>query len=193
MARPVRGCLSAGLQQEGTEEPERDPQQEDQPDATEGKDIADYDPDIDCEVSEPKVEQSAQEQRKVDPDAEYVEMDIPSDGTLRQRMMSWEQYMGIMWVHMARGPEIMALKLKNRYIQLGFSPKATKLLIREQELDNPDRLRGVLTDKNVDDICNIVRKSGSKNANRTSNRGQQVSVITQVNLMLAAFLFHHGW
>ena len=47
MARPVKGCLTARLQQEGAEEPERDPQQEGQPDATEGKDIVDYDLDVD--------------------------------------------------------------------------------------------------------------------------------------------------
>ena len=51
----------------------------------------------------------------------------------------------------------MALKLQNIYIQLGFSPKAAKLLVREQGLDSLNRLR-VLTDKNVDDICNVVRK-----------------------------------
>ena len=50
------------------------------------------------------------------------------------------------------------------YVWLGFSPKAAKLLVREQGLDNPERLR-VLTDKNVDDICNVVRKPGGKNAN----------------------------
>ena len=190
MARLVRGRPTARSQQEGIEEPERDPQQEDQPDATGGKDIADYNPDIDYEGSEPKVKQSAQEQREVDPDAEYAEMEIPQDGTLHQRMMPWEQYMGILWVHTARGPEIMASKLQNMYIQLGFSPKAAKLLIREQGLDNPDRLR-VLTDKNVDDICNVMRKPGGKNANGTPDRGQQVSVIAQENLKLTAFLFHH--
>ena len=46
MARPVRGHLTARSQQEGTEEPDRDPQQKGQLDATEGKDIADYDLDI---------------------------------------------------------------------------------------------------------------------------------------------------
>ena len=70
MARPVRGCPTARSQQEGIEEPERDPQQEDQPDATGGEDIADYDLDVDYEGSEPEVKQSAQEQRKVDHDAE---------------------------------------------------------------------------------------------------------------------------
>ena len=59
-------------------------------------------------------------------------------------------------------------------------------------LDNPDRLR-VLTDKNVNYICNVVRKPGGKNAIWTPNRGQQVSVIAQENLKLAAFLFHHRW
>ena len=78
------------------------------------------------------------------------------------------------------------------YILLGFSPEAAKLLVREQGLDNSDRLR-VLTDKNVDDICNVVRKSGSKNTDGTPDRGQQVSVINQENLKLATFLFHHVW
>ena len=40
MARLVRGFPTAKSQQEGMEENERDPKQEDQPDATEGKDIA---------------------------------------------------------------------------------------------------------------------------------------------------------
>ena len=100
--------------------------------------------------------------------------------------------MGILWIDRAQGPEIMATKLQNMYIQLGFSHKAAKLLVREQGLDNSDSLR-VLTNKNVNDICNVVRKPGSKNANMTPNRGQQVLVIAQENLKLAAFLFHHRW
>ena len=76
----LRGCLTARLQQKDEEEPERDPQQEDQPDATGGKDIEDYDQDVDYEGSEPKVEQSAQEQREVDHDAEYANMEIPKMG-----------------------------------------------------------------------------------------------------------------
>ena len=47
------------------------------------------------------------------------------------------------------------------YVWLGFSPKATKLLVREQGLDNPNILR-VLTDKNVDNICNVMRKPGAR-------------------------------
>jgi hypothetical protein len=76
------------------------------------------------------------------------------------------------------------------YIQLGFTPKAAKLLIREQGLDSPERLQ-VLTDKNVDDICNVMRKPGGKIANGMPDRGQQVSIIAQKNLKLAVFLFHH--
>ena len=70
----------------------------------------------------------------------------------------------------------MASKLQNMYIQLGISPKAAKLLIRVQVLDNPDRLR-ILADKNADNIFNVMRKLGGKNANVTPNRGQQVSAI----------------
>ena len=77
MARLVRGHPTARSQQEGIEEPERDPQQEDQPDATGGKDIEDYNPDLNYEWSEPEVKQSAHEQREVDPDAEYANMEIP--------------------------------------------------------------------------------------------------------------------
>ena len=66
------------------------------------------------------------------------------------------------------------------------------MLVREKRLDSPDRLR-VLTKKNVDDICNVMRKPGGKNADGTPNRGQQVLIIAQENLKLAAILFHHRW
>ena len=78
----VKGHPTARSQQEGVEEPDRDHQQEDQQDTTGGKDLADYDPDVDYEGSEPKVKQHAQEQKKLDTDTEYVEMEIPWDGTL---------------------------------------------------------------------------------------------------------------
>ena len=73
-----------------------------------------------------------------------------------------------------------------------FSPKAAKLLIRKQGIDSAERLRA-LTDKNVDDICNVMRKLGGKNADGMLNRGQQVSAIAQENLKIAVFLFHHRW
>ena len=50
MARLVRGCLITRSQQEGEEEPNRDTQQEDQLDATEGEHIADYDKNVDYEA-----------------------------------------------------------------------------------------------------------------------------------------------
>ena len=49
-------------------------------------------------------------------------------------------------------------------MQLRFSSGAARLLIRGQEIDNSERIRA-LTDKNVDDICNVMRKLGGK-ANR---------------------------
>ena len=81
----------------------------------------------------------------------------------------------------------MALWLQDMY-----GPKAAKLLIREQGLDSPERLQ-VLTDKNVADIYNVVRKLGGKNANGMPNIGQQISAIVQENLKLVIFLFHHRW
>ena len=77
MARLVRVCLTARSQQVGTEEPERDHQQENQQDATGDKDVDDYNLDVDYEGSEPKVEMGAPEQKEVDPDAEYANMEIP--------------------------------------------------------------------------------------------------------------------
>ena len=63
------------------------------------------------------------------------------------------------------------------------------MLIKEHSLE---QLR-VLTHKNVDDTYNVMRKPGGMDADGTSNRGQQVSVIAQENLKLAVFLFHHRW
>ena len=67
-------------------------------------------------------------------------MELPYDGTLCQRMISQDRYMGIMWVHRAQGQEIKALWLQDMYIHLGFSLEAAKLLMREQGLDHPERL-----------------------------------------------------
>ena len=55
------------------------------------------------------------------------------------------------------------------YFQVGFSPKITRLLIRKQVLDSPERLR-VHMDKNVDDICNVMRNPGGMNADRMPDR-----------------------
>ena len=65
------------------------------------------------------------------------------------------------------------------------------MLIRDHGLDSPERLR-ILTDKYVNDICNVMRKPGSKNADGTPNKEQQVPVIAQEKLMLAAFLLYHS-
>ena len=66
--------------------------------------------------------------------------------------------------------------LQDMYLLLGFSSITARLLVREQKLDCPEWLR-VLIDKNVDDICNIMRKPGGKNVDGMPKRGQQVSAI----------------
>ena len=86
----------------------------------------------------------------------------------------------------------MALCFQDMYILHGFSPKEAKILIREQGLDDLQRLR-VLSDKNVNDTCNLMRKPDGNNADGTPDRGQQVSAIVQENLKLPSFLFHHRW
>ena len=68
MARTMMGYLTTWSQSEGKDEPEtilNAPQQEGHPDATVGRDVTDYDPDIDYEGLEPKVESFAQKQREV--------------------------------------------------------------------------------------------------------------------------------
>ena len=70
----------------------------------------------------------------------------------------------------------MALWLQHMSVQLGFSFEAARLHVKEQGLDSFERMR-VLTDKNVGDICNVMRTPGCKNADRTPDRGQQLSVM----------------
>ena len=70
MAILVREHPMTRSQRKGAEEPEKDPQQKDQSDATEGKDIADY------EGSEHKAEPVTLDEREVDPDADYMNMEI---------------------------------------------------------------------------------------------------------------------
>ena len=66
--------------------------QEEQTDAAKGKVIADYNPYINYEGSEPKVKPNAQEQWEVDPDAEYAKMGISRDGSLHRKMMPLDLY-----------------------------------------------------------------------------------------------------
>ena len=78
MVRPVRGCLTAWLQQEGAEDPQTKPSvpwQEEQPEATEGKVIADYDLDVDYESegSDPEIKPVDEEDENSD--TEYVKME----------------------------------------------------------------------------------------------------------------------
>ena len=66
--------------QEGTEEPETNlsvPQQEEQLDATEDKDIVDSEKGIGYEGSEPKNEPVAQGENNEDPDKEYAKIELP--------------------------------------------------------------------------------------------------------------------
>ena len=72
-------------------------------------------------------------------------------------MMSRVCYGKMQCAYAKHGFEMMAFKLEAMYAWLGFSHDTAKELIQEQGMDNPNRLRA-LTNKNVDDICNIIRK-----------------------------------
>ena len=72
----------------------------------------------------------------------------------------------------------MASWLQDIYFWLRFSSEAASLLVREHRLESPESLK-VLTDENVDDICNVMRRPGGKNADDMHDRGQQISVIVQ--------------
>ena len=87
---------------EGTEEPKTNPsvsQQEEQPDATEGEVITDYDPDVDYEESEPKNEPGAQKEKEEHSDTEYANIEIPCNGTFHQKMMPCNVRQRIKCVH----------------------------------------------------------------------------------------------
>ena len=71
--------------------------------------------------------------------------------------------------HREQRPEIIALWLQDINVWIGFSPEPAKLLTKEQGLDSPERLRA-LTNNNVHDIYNVMRKLGD-------NTGQQLYVI----------------
>ena len=178
-------------QQGGTEQPETN-QQEGPTDATRGKALADYDLDIyyKTEISDTDIKAINKEEENSD--AEYAKMELLQARKLHQKTMNCKVTERIERVHHAQGPEIMALWLQDMYLQLKFSPKAARLHIREQGLDSPESFR-VLTEKNVNDICNVMRKPSDKNADRTPNIGQQVSVMVQENLKLVIFLLHHWW
>ena len=73
-----------------------------------------------------------------------------------------------------------------------IQPQINQIAHHRARTDSPERLQ-VLTDKNVDVICNVMRKPGGKNADWMPDRGQHVSVTAQENLKLIVFLFHNWW
>ena len=117
-------------------------------------------------------------------------MKLPSNGTYQQWIIFTDLYQRIQHTLVACDPVIMASYLQEMHVCLRFSPNAAKKQANEQGLNNSDHLQ-VFNNKNVNGICNVVRKPDSKNANKMFDRGQQVSVMAQKNLKLTALLFHY--
>ena len=76
----MRGCFTPRLQQGGTEEPETNPslpQQEEQPDATECKLVADYNLDVDYEPEGSVSYIKAVDEEEANSNAEYAKIELP--------------------------------------------------------------------------------------------------------------------
>ena len=86
----------------------------------------------------------------------------------------------------------MALGLQMLYLQIRCSIKAGGIIFKEQGLLSTGPLQ-VLTDNNINVICNVTRKLGNKNANATCNREHQVAVMSGENFKLTAFLIYRGY
>ena len=66
----------------------------------------------------------------------------------------------------------MVCKLDAMHVQLGFSHDSARVLVHKQGLNSTYRLRA-LTNKNVDDICNVTRKPGGKSTNNLPTDGNK--------------------
>ena len=78
----MRGCWTPCLQQGCTEEPEKNtsvPQQEEQTAFAEGKDVTDYDQDVDYKPDESNSEIKAVNEGAENSDTEYVKMELSQD------------------------------------------------------------------------------------------------------------------
>ena len=105
MARAMRGCLTAWLQQEGAAKSWNNVSilwLEEQADAKEGKVMVYYKPDINYEPegSDPNDEPDAQgEEEEENSDVEYAKVEIPFQGTLRQKTMHYKVQDQIQHIH----------------------------------------------------------------------------------------------
>ena len=72
-------------------------------------------------------------------------------------MIHLDVYQRIQHSHAAQEHEIVATWWEEMNVWLRFSPKAAKILAQKEGLDSPDQLH-VLTSKNINDTCNIIRK-----------------------------------
>ena len=159
MARLVKGCPTP-YPQRGAGKPGTNisvTHQEEQANVTEGRLQSG------CRLQTRGIQpwdEAVNEEKKIS-DAEYAKIELPQDSTLHQRTMYCKVAERISWVHWQQGPKIVASWLQDMCLQLRFSSESARLLVEEQQIDSPD--------KNVNYICNVMRKPGGKNANGTPN------------------------
>ena len=83
--------------------------------------------------------------------------------------MSKEDYGEMLHAYTKHRTEIFACKLEVMCAWLGFTCNAARVLVHENGLNSPVRLR-VLNHKNLDYTCNVVRKPGGKSAHSSPKR-----------------------
>lgn len=75
-------------------------------------------------------------------------------------------------------------------VALGFTQEAATDIRDVQQVNSLPEI-GLLTDKDVENLCKIVRRPGGTNASGTVNPGNSVSLRAETNLKLAVYWYHH--
>ena len=74
--------------------------------------------------------------------------------------------------------------------RMGFTNEVSDYLVTDQSLDSLDEI-ALLTDKDIDNLCSVVRRPGGTIANNVPNPGLNVSVRAQINMKLLVYYTQH--
>ena len=74
--------------------------------------------------------------------------------------------------------------------RMGFTNEVSNYLVTDQSLDSLDEI-ALLTNKDIDNLCSVVRRPGGTIGNNVPNPGLNVSVRAQVNMKLLVYYTQH--